>query len=469
MGVVYRGVQLSVNRDVAIKLIGSHGDRHQVELEKRFRREAEATARLKHSNTVRLIEFGVIASGELFLVMELLEGEDLERFLERTGRLPLSDALKIARQILLSLSEAHALGVVHRDLKPSNVFLARMFSGDTEVKVMDFGMAGLEGSSKITQTGAAMGTPAYMSPEQVRGQGIDQRSDLYAVGAMLFEMLAGETVFTAPSVMAMMLAQLDTPPRPLHSLGVNVPRAVQRLVDRLIAKAPADRLQSAVDVIAAIESLELGFARTAGVVPVNVPEGRVDRVRRGTALKIVGAAIGAPALVVVGSVLFDNSENQPAPPIARAPEISRSPSTTPAEQAKTEYTAPTPAALEQARSTATVTPAPAAITFSGADREALKKDAKAALKIQRSKAPSRTRPSRTAPRPKSTREEMPQPARLVPAVTPSATAMVPGEGSCGEGSCADETPKPASRVSPKAPPTANTASGEGSCGDGSCA
>ncbi|HEX6244956.1 MAG TPA: serine/threonine-protein kinase, partial [Polyangiales bacterium] len=151
MGAVYRGVQLSVNRPVAIKLIAGKVAENP-ECVRRFRREAEAMAKLRHPNTVRLYEFGVANAEskhpELFMVMELLEGHDLSEHLTQKQRLPANEALSIARQTLEALSEAHAVGIVHRDLKPANIFLAKLHGGKLMAKVMDFGIAGIEQSGQ---------------------------------------------------------------------------------------------------------------------------------------------------------------------------------------------------------------------------------------------------------------------------------------------------------------------------------
>jgi serine/threonine protein kinase len=242
MGRVYRGVQLSVKRPVAIKLIAG-GSPHPPEWVERFRREAEATARLSHPNTVRLFDFGVTEADELYMVMELLEGETLAAHLASHGPLPLPAALSITRQVLLALSEAHALGIVHRDIKPDNVFLACVRGGDTVAKVMDFGIAGLTHtgvSARLTSTGAVIGTPAYMSTEQAQGRNVDARSDLYSLGVVFFEMLTGKPVFDCNTPLPLLLLHVSQPPKPLLEVGVRVPQQaqVQALLDSLLAKDP---------------------------------------------------------------------------------------------------------------------------------------------------------------------------------------------------------------------------------------
>ena len=245
MGRVYRGVQLSVKRPVAIKLIAG-GSPHPAEWAERFRREAEATARLSHPNTVRLFDFGVTEAAELYMVMELLEGVTLAAHLALNGPLQLTAALAVTRQVLLALSEAHALGIVHRDIKPDNVFLARVSGGETLAKVMDFGIAGVTHSgvgARLTSTGVVIGTPAYMSPEQAQGRNVDARSDLYSLGVVFFEMLTGKPVFDCNTPLPLLLLHVSEPPKPLLEVGVRVPQQarVQALLDGLLAKDPSVR------------------------------------------------------------------------------------------------------------------------------------------------------------------------------------------------------------------------------------
>jgi len=290
MGSVYKGVQLSVNRPVAIKLITPTAP-NQDDLVKRFRREAEATARLSHPNTVRLFEFGVTDTHELYMVMELLEGSDLAQQLQSAGRMPLAESLLSTRQVLSALSEAHAHGIVHRDLKPGNVFLSRVQGGAIFVKVMDFGIAGIEQAQetrKLTMTGAVMGTPAYMSPEQAQGKAVDARSDLYSLGVMLFEMLSGRLPFEADTVVSLLLAHVTQPPPRLAEVGLDFPQmdAVQRLLDSLLAKDPNARPVSALAALEMVDAMSSGSRGLAAThnTPTNSPIARVESVSPQTPL-----------------------------------------------------------------------------------------------------------------------------------------------------------------------------------------
>jgi serine/threonine protein kinase len=260
MGAVYRGTQLSVDRAVAIKIIAPEIEQNAQHVQ-RFRREAEALAKLQHPNTVHLLDFGVTDEGRLYMVMELLSGTDLEVQLAQNGPIELAPALRIVRQISRSLSEAHALGVIHRDLKPSNVFLCHVEGGDSFVKVMDFGVAGFlretEDRSVLTLKGTVLGTAAYMSPEQAQGYSVDPRADLYSLGVVLFEMITGRTPFQANSAVSLLIAHVSEDPPRLADLCPEIPEcaAVQNLLDELLAKEPERRLSSATDLIERIDAL----------------------------------------------------------------------------------------------------------------------------------------------------------------------------------------------------------------------
>ena len=283
MGTVYRGLQLSVQRPVAIKLISRELARDIAAI-KRFQREALLTSKLTHPNSIRLFEFGVTEDGCPFLVMELLEGRELAAEITEAGAMPVGRAVGIALQVLRSLREAHSVGIVHRDLKPANIFLRRVEGEGDTVKVMDFGIATGGGSNtKVTKTGMVIGTPAYMSPEQAGAGKIDARSDLYALGIILFEMLTGRVPFESETPVSVLLMQLQTPAPPIGELRVDLAgdAKVQHVLDRLLAKLPDDRPANAQEAIALLETLVPG---TAGTAEVSMSE----------------AAVRAPVVVAVG-------------------------------------------------------------------------------------------------------------------------------------------------------------------------
>jgi eukaryotic-like serine/threonine-protein kinase len=259
MGSVYRAQQLSVGRSVALKLLS---DEHigSVELFERFQREAIALARLAHPNTVRLFDFGTSEGGCPFLVMELLRGTDLSRDLEQSGPLRYDHALRVARQILCSLSEAHGAGIVHRDVKPANVFLCAGSSWPL-VKVLDFGIVGDivadPVAPRLTRTGTVLGSVAYMSPEQAQGLAVGPASDLYAVGVVLFEMLTRRTLFDPRVCTAQLLAKVMEPAPRLHDVDPElcVPAELEALVADLVERDASRRPASARAVIERIDAL----------------------------------------------------------------------------------------------------------------------------------------------------------------------------------------------------------------------
>jgi serine/threonine-protein kinase len=269
MGTVYRARHASLRRDVAIKILrpehAADGDTVA-----RFQREAAALSLLAHPNTVRVYDFGQTDDGLFYLVMELLEGEPMTQVLARQGALSLIDAIRVAQQILRSLSEAHAQGVVHRDLKPDNIFIARVPGHATPViKVLDFGIAKLmTGDVKLdafeTQAGTVFGTPRFMSPEQAQGGGLDNRSDLYSVGAMLYQMLTGRAPFIDEDAVVVMAKHIrEMPPTPSSVAPERgVPPLLEAVVMRALAKEPASRFQHASEFDAALESC---VAETTGL------------------------------------------------------------------------------------------------------------------------------------------------------------------------------------------------------------
>lgn len=256
MGVVYRGTQQPIQRAVAIKLMLPSPAGEQLMRERRFRREAEALAALRDEHTVRVFDYGLTERREQFLIMELLHGCDLERLIQYAGRLEPLVALSCARQVLLGLAEAHALGITHRDLKPSNVFLSRSHTGRICAKLMDFGIASVDASNtsdKLTLAGELIGTPAYMPPELLRGKPFDSRGDLYSFGVLLFEMLTGKLPFEQSSPAALFEAHLSTLPPRLPDL--DVPASLQQLLDRLLAKLPEDRFSDCASTLRALDEV----------------------------------------------------------------------------------------------------------------------------------------------------------------------------------------------------------------------
>ncbi len=277
-GAVYRAVHTGTRQPVALKLLhvrdAAAGGFDEVDA-RRFFREAEITASLRHPNTVRVFDLGQTERGALYLAMELLEGQTLEARLRKFGLegqwMPVDDVVRVANDVLGSLAEAHDRGLVHRDLKPANLMLTTV-AGDPVTKVLDFGIARQQGSS-LTSGSAAVGTPQYMAPEQCMGQPIDGRADLYALGVILYRCLAGVLPFDDGNPMAVMMKQVSEPaPDLLARAGPRVPRPLGQLVLRALAKDPADRFADARTMRAALAAaLAEPDRRVVGALPTAVP------------------------------------------------------------------------------------------------------------------------------------------------------------------------------------------------------
>jgi len=237
------------------------------EMVSRFIAEARAVNQIRHKNIIDIFAFGVLDDGRHYFVMELLEGLTLERHVKTSGRLPVFEALPIVRQLARALAAAHAAGITHRDLKPENVFLTFDEDGLATPKLLDFGIAklkGLSGSVHKTRSGAPMGTPLYMSPEQVYGREIDHRSDIYSLGILIFEVLTGSTPFDGDSVMDVLTAQTTAKAPSLRSIVPDLPAELDEPIHHMLEKSPDKRPQI---VSAALERL-LAAAEAAGMIPV---------------------------------------------------------------------------------------------------------------------------------------------------------------------------------------------------------
>ncbi|MEW2384047.1 serine/threonine-protein kinase [Micromonospora sp. NPDC047707] len=250
MGQVWRGYDSVLDREIAIKLIrpdAVHTPEQAEELAKRFRREARVTARIQHHGVPQVYDAVLDRSYDrLYLVMEFVRGTALRAFIDPQQPLPMAWAAAIAAQICTVLSHAHAIPVVHRDLKPDNVLV----TADGAVKLLDFGIAAILRTdvTRLTATGSPIGTHHYMPPEQIQGAQITPQSDLYALGCVLHELLAGQRVFAGRSDFELWSQHVSEPPPPLRTLRPDVPAAIEELILELLAKAPEDRPAEAYDV-----------------------------------------------------------------------------------------------------------------------------------------------------------------------------------------------------------------------------
>jgi serine/threonine protein kinase len=255
MADVYLAEQISLGRHVAIKVLRPETLRHPAAVS-RFEQEARAAASLVHGHIVQIHEVACI-DGLHFLAEEYVAGPSLRSWLEARGPLDPRQALAVLAHVGSALVRAAQQGIVHRDIKPENLLVTP--AGD--VKVADFGLVRVAGQDlALTQDGMTLGTPLYMSPEQGEGRLVDARSDLYSLGATVYHLLAGRPPFTGPSAIAVLMAHIKEPPPPLATRRPDLPAGLCRIVDRLLAKDPADRHQSPQELLQAVSDLELSVA-----------------------------------------------------------------------------------------------------------------------------------------------------------------------------------------------------------------
>ena len=296
MGRIYRAEQAPLGRVVAVKVLRTPGvpaETMAVEFRKRFFREASILAKLQHANVVTLFDYGRIEGLEdeqYFMAMEYLQGDTLALRLKTVSSLPVQESLRILRQIARGLREAHKLGVVHRDLKPSNVMLVPEEDGGEVVKILDFGIGKLLGSTdddqELTQEGAFLGSPKYIAPEQVNERRVDQRTDVYALGVLAYECLCGRVPFEGQTNLETILAHTTSPVEPMAQRvpGVTVPEVVEAFVRRCLEKEPERRPQSMEEVLRAVSECErslfgmasLGAMHSDGAVSAAFPETSAD-------------------------------------------------------------------------------------------------------------------------------------------------------------------------------------------------
>ncbi len=252
VGTVYRGVDTMLDREVAIKVLRPELVSNNAVVE-RFRSEAVTLAKLNHPNIATL--FSLFRQGdELFMILEFVRGETVEDILQRRGAIPVDEAIPFFCQALNGLNYAHKLNIIHRDIKPSNMIL----TNDNVLKILDFGIARLLGSSRMTKVGNIIGTLEYMSPEQVRGEETDARSDIYGLGIMLYEILTGRLPFVSDNEFVLMKAHTEEIAVSPRSLNPNIPSEIEAVIVKAIAKNPSERFQNANEFLQTL--LELGFS-----------------------------------------------------------------------------------------------------------------------------------------------------------------------------------------------------------------
>jgi serine/threonine-protein kinase len=258
IGTVYRAMHLIPGKPVAVKVI--RPDRvTSSAVVRRFLQEARAASQLDHPNIARVFDLGQTLEGTLYFAMDLVDGPSLRDVIRTSSPLDPARIVRLLRQVTSALSLAHAKNIVHRDLKPANIMVATGADGRDEAKLLDFGIARTfeVGATQSTSTGFTLGTPQYMSPEQARGETVDGRSDLYALGIILYEMLSGEVPFDASSPPAILVKQIHEPPMPLSRRrpDLRVPPSLEEIALRCLEKDPGNRFQTAGELDRTLEAL----------------------------------------------------------------------------------------------------------------------------------------------------------------------------------------------------------------------
>jgi serine/threonine protein kinase len=354
MGIVYLAEQTDLGRRVAVKVLRQE-QMTDADVVDRFRREARIVAKLTGPHVARILDFGTTGEGHPFMVLEYLEGNDLDEELELRGALPLEEAARIVVEACDGMREAHAAGVVHRDLKPGNLFLSNE-NGKRVVKILDFGISKLTADEhvKVTQTSSAFGTPLYMSPEHVRStKGVDHRTDIWSLGVILYEAVTGTPPFLGETPTAVAVSVATETPLPPSAQRPGLPAALDSVLARALAKNPADRYPTVDDLADALrpfltadtpsiplpprarESIAIaGALATTRVAP--------ERSRRWLALA-VGTALagGIAAIVAAGKLGAPRIERAAADDVPSLPAQagSATPSAAPASAEPTEAAA----------------------------------------------------------------------------------------------------------------------------------
>jgi eukaryotic-like serine/threonine-protein kinase len=308
MGIVYLATHKVLGKKLALKVLRGEMAR-DADVVQRFVQEAQTASSIGHPNIVDIHDFGRLPDGAVYFVMEYLDGEGLSDMIARGGSIPMQEAILIIQQIASALGAAHARGVVHRDLKPDNVFILRR-GGDPVVKVLDFGIAKVGGAgAKITRTGMVFGTPHYMSPEQAAGQSVDGRTDIYALGVIMYEMFTGKVPFDADTFMGILSKHMfESPIRPSELGGAHQLGAVEDIILKALAKKAEDRHQDMDAVMADLMAVKAGGEVAVGGRPgVGVPAGLANSLEPPSRTEMRLATMGAlpqnrGPLILVGGV-----------------------------------------------------------------------------------------------------------------------------------------------------------------------
>jgi tRNA A-37 threonylcarbamoyl transferase component Bud32 len=345
MGIVYKARHVTLGKSLAIKVLKAEVSKDQ-EIVQRFRQEAQSATAIGNHHIIDISDFGVLSDGSTYFVMEFLDGISLTRAIEPGKPLKANRTIHVAKQLCRALGAAHDIGIVHRDLKPDNIYLISRGGDKDFVKVLDFGIAKVGGAkSKLTQVGQVFGTPHYMSPEQCAGTAVDKRTDVYALGVIMYEMASSRVPFDADNLMGILTKHLYEEPIKPHELPppVDVPPALEAVIMQCLAKKADIRYQSMQDVLADLEAVEQGLTPTAvtdGVrratmggganaggarsdttnskAGITMDVGDIALPKKNTGL-IIGIAAGLALLLGIGAFALSGGEETAVKPEPAAP------------------------------------------------------------------------------------------------------------------------------------------------------
>jgi len=310
MGLVYRVTHTRLNKPLAIKVLRRENTRDP-EVLARFRREAESASAIGNEHIVDINDFGVLEDGSTYFVMECLEGIDLIDAIDATQRMTEQRAIRIAMQVCRALGAAHDAGIIHRDLKPENVFLVRRKETEDFVKVLDFGIAKVaNGPKRLTRAGEVLGTPHYMSPEQCEGDNVDHRTDIYALGVLMYEMVTGHVPHDADTMMGILTKQMYEDPIPPKVRVPQLSEQLEQLIMRCLEKKPEQRYQTMHEIEHDLRRVCEG-QQPVGPDTVTLTPTRPPQPRRARVSRLYLGGLGLALLALVGTLAMRAANQRP--------------------------------------------------------------------------------------------------------------------------------------------------------------